>query len=235
MTSTFFDCSARGSRQCARLRLIAVPLIAILPTLALAWMPVPERAGGLPLGFGYPPPPVVRRAPCPDGSGLPEWSPVMPPPGPFGPFDATAPMDRPGSGPFPPGSQMRISRHTTDDAYLLDIGLDNIAPDQVRIRPAGQGLMISYSTRMQTSQEDTLPRGEGFRRSYRFARGSANQRVALPPDANSATCPARSPMAISGAHSPRSWPLVGARPVVGSNRVQSMMSCCEWPHSRGYP
>ncbi|AFL75625.1 Hsp20/alpha crystallin family protein [Thiocystis violascens] len=152
--------------------LTTVALTAILPALTFAWTPYP----GYPLPDGRP-----LGAPFgPMAPGDPGAWPVMPPSSPFG---ALAPMDSE-SRQMPPASRMRISRQSTNDAYLIDIALENIDSEQVEIRPAGRGLTISYSTRMQTSEEETLPRGEGFRRSYRVARGAASRRIALPPDAD---------------------------------------------------
>ncbi|MBK5966123.1 hypothetical protein CCR95_19065 [Thiocystis minor] len=154
-----------------KISLTTVALIAILPTLSFAWTsypgyPVPN---GRPLGAPFGP-----MAPGDPGA----W-PVMPP----SPFGALAPRDRE-SRQVPPTSRMRIARQSTNDAYLIDIALENIDPERVEIRPAGRGLAISYSTQMQTSEEETLPRGEGFRRSYQVSRGSASRRIALPPDAD---------------------------------------------------
>ncbi|WP_295402672.1 Hsp20/alpha crystallin family protein [uncultured Thiocystis sp.] len=164
-----------------KIPLTTVAMTAILPALAFAWTPFAPEMTGPPPYPGYPVPdgqplgvPFGPMAP-----GYPNAWPAMPP----GPFGDMPPMDRE-SRQVPPASRMRIARQATNDAYLIDIALENIDPEQVKIRPAGRGLTIAYSTRMQTSEEETLPRGEGFRQSYRISRGSASRRIALPPDAD---------------------------------------------------
>jgi hypothetical protein len=162
-----------------KLSLTTATLIAILPALACAWMPEMAESS-IHSGDSIPnsqpfAAPLVPMAP----DRLAGW-PAMPP----GPFDAMAPMDRRGGGHFTPRSQMRISRQATDDAYLIDIGLENIAPDQVDIRPAGSDLIISYSTGMRSRQEATLPRGAGVWKSESFTHGATSRRIAFPPDAN---------------------------------------------------
>ncbi|UHD18113.1 Hsp20/alpha crystallin family protein [Thiocapsa bogorovii] len=80
---------------------------------------------------------------------------------------------------------LSISRRTTPDAYLVEIRLANINPEQVQIIPRGRGLRIAYRTRAEEYREDRF--GAGYGRGYSVMSGSASQGLALPPDADVAT------------------------------------------------
>ncbi|WP_325291689.1 Hsp20/alpha crystallin family protein [Thiocapsa sp.] len=80
---------------------------------------------------------------------------------------------------------LSISRRATPDAYLVEIRLANIAPEQVQISSRGRGLRIAYRTRAEEYQTDSFDAGYG--RGYSVMRGSASQRLTLPPDADVAS------------------------------------------------
>lgn len=127
------------------------------------------------------------------GDGGPAFSPPDPPPMPGYPggwsrYNAPgAPNVAWPAHPAHPAGQrphLRISRGMDGAAYLIDVALQNIDPKQVQIRPAGRGIFVSYRHEAQLNRRDTLPGGDGYRRSYSVSRGSANNRIGLPPDAD---------------------------------------------------
>ncbi|EGV19687.1 Hsp20/alpha crystallin family protein [Thiocapsa marina] len=113
--------------------------------------------------------------------------PLMEPPGlpvpPSNPFAAQS--DAPSAQPEASSRQARrlsISRRATPDAYLVEIRLANIDPEQVQVISRGHGLRIAYRTRAEEYREDRFGADSG--RSYSVMSGSASQRLALPPDAD---------------------------------------------------
>ena len=113
--------------------------------------------------------------------------PFMEPPGlpvpPSNPFAAQS--DAPSTQPAAwsqRGRHLSIARRTTPDAYLVEIRLANIDPEQVQISSRGRGLRIAYRTRAEEYREDSF--GAGYGRGYSAASGSASQRLTLPPDAD---------------------------------------------------
>jgi HSP20 family molecular chaperone IbpA len=114
-------------------------------------------------------------------------SPFMEPPGlpvpPSNPFAAQS--DASSAQPAALSRQTRhlsISRRATPDAYLVEIRLANIDPEQVQINSRGRGLRIAYRTRAEEYREDGF--GAGYGRGYSVMSGSASQRLTLPPDAD---------------------------------------------------
>lgn len=181
-----------------RITVTAVALSAFLPTLVLAqvWTPYAPYAQGVaqPAPYaGYPGaygPPAPWSTPTESGANwpaVPYAAPGMPPAGfesaPWLSPDASermAPHERPA---WP---RLSLSRRATDDAYLIEIQLQNIQPDQVEIRPAGRGLVITHSATVRFSQSDALPGGEGYQSRYSLSRDTSGRRVGLPPDADPA-------------------------------------------------
>ncbi len=80
------------------------------------------------------------------------------------------------------GRHLSIARRTTPDAYLVEIRLANIDPEQVQIMSRGRGLRIAYRTRAEEYRQDSF--GAGYGRGYRVMSGSASQGLVLPPDAD---------------------------------------------------
>jgi hypothetical protein len=77
---------------------------------------------------------------------------------------------------------LSIARRATPDAYLVEIRLANIDPEQVQVISRGRGLRIAYRTRAEEYREDSF--GAGYGRGYSVVSGSASQRLTLPPDAD---------------------------------------------------
>ncbi|MBK1724617.1 Hsp20/alpha crystallin family protein [Thiocystis violacea] len=181
----------------------SVTLFAAIPALVSAWPLCAQDMGGPPVYGGYPgfygqP---YGMPPAPMAPGYPGgWWPT-----PYG-GEAAAPLAGEGQGqpavanPSPPGGggwggyqrplgampmipRLDIARGMDGDDYLIDIRVENIDPEQIQIRPARRGLVISYDKAIQTNQEDTLAGGEGYRRSYSVSRGTTTRRLGLPVDA----------------------------------------------------
>lgn len=184
-----------------RITVTAVALSAFLPTLVLAqaWTPYgpyapgvaePAPYAGYPGAYGPPVPPAPWSTPAEGGANWPAApyaAPEMPAPPagfesapwpPQGAAERMAPRERPA---WP---RLSLTRRATDDAYLIEIQLQNIQPDQVEIRPAGRGLVIAHSATVRFSQNDTLPGGDGYQSRYSISRDTSGRRVGLPPDAN---------------------------------------------------
>ncbi|CRI65645.1 conserved exported hypothetical protein [Thiocapsa sp. KS1] len=105
---------------------------------------------------------------------------LAPPAPPFAEPSRTPPMQ---PGAFDRGSRhLSISRRATPDAYLVEIRLGNIDPEEVQILPQGRGLRIAYRTRAEEFRQDTFDGGYG--QGYSIVSGSASQRLPLPPDAD---------------------------------------------------
>ncbi|QIK37539.1 Hsp20/alpha crystallin family protein [Caldichromatium japonicum] len=148
-----------------RIILPALVCSLVVPSLALAWQPYPPYAPPVPEPFAYP-----------------DYHPIVPP------MPAT-PWSREGddwtSMPERPAwPRLTLNRRTTQDAYLIEINLENIAPDQVEIRPAGRGLVITHQATIRHQQSDALPSGEGYQNRYSLTRDTSVRRVGLPPDAD---------------------------------------------------
>lgn len=178
--------------QISRLTATALIIAASAPAFALgpyapvppgygspAFMPLPGGAWGGPVPFAAPispygPPPRPDRVPV-----------FLPPPAFLAP-------DPPGANQEAPRDQsaivrgerrhLSISRRAEPDAYLIEIRLRNIDPDEVRIVPQGRGLRIGYQTRAEDRREDRFD--GGYSGSYSVVGGSASQRLPLPPDAD---------------------------------------------------
>jgi len=170
--------------------LTATLLIVAASAPALAWGPY-GPGPGVPPGYagGFP-------APWPG----PGSAPYAPPTAPFGPpafidpapgfLPPPSPMSEPPVG-RPPVSRterrhLSISRQSSRDAYMIDIRLTNIDPEQVQILPQGRGLRIAFQTQHQSQTQDDRQGayGGGYRQGYSVMRGSASQRIPLPPDAD---------------------------------------------------
>ncbi|MTW19871.1 Hsp20/alpha crystallin family protein [Allochromatium palmeri] len=153
-----------------RITLSAVALSALLPTLAFAqvWTP-----------YGYGPQAPGAVGPVPDAGYPGAYGPPAPPA--FWSPDATERMARHARPAWP---RLSLTRRATDDAYLIEIQLQNIEPNQVEIRPVGRGLVITHSATVRFSQNDALPGGEGYQSRYSISRDTSGRRVGLPPDAD---------------------------------------------------
>lgn len=168
-------------RQITRL---AVALSAVLPGLAFAWTPyAPGAAEPMPY-YGYPGH-QGRSVPPAAWPTQPSYEANWPAP-PFarGNDWGAPPAERLPAQARPAWPRLSLSRQASEDAYLIDIQLQNIDPAQLDIRPAGRGLVIGYGASAQVDQRDTLPSGEGYQRRYSFSRGTTSRRVGLPPDAD---------------------------------------------------
>jgi HSP20 family molecular chaperone IbpA len=85
-----------------------------------------------------------------------------------------------------PGSQapLQISRRSTEDAYIIEIQLTGMTPEELQISTQGNWISIGKDQSRQEIKEDTFDQGRGFARSYSFSTGSASRRFSLPPDAD---------------------------------------------------
>ncbi|WP_295578367.1 Hsp20 family protein [uncultured Lamprocystis sp.] len=159
-----------------------VGMIAVaIPTVSLAWTCNGPPVYGPP-GSVAPPFPVAAPGPFPWRAGA--WAvPGTPTTG--------APRQPPATALPPPhrvtmARGLRIARAATPEAYLVRIGVGNAKPDEVQINLAGRNLIITMHSDARTLQEDTMPDGRGYRRSYSVAQSSMSRRLALPPDADAA-------------------------------------------------
>ncbi len=152
-------------------RLVLALTLALLPTLACAWTP-----------YGYGPGPD-QRMPGPVDQGPGAMGPMGPMGEPMGgPMDA--PMDRPMGGPRATG--LRMTQSATDDAYVLDIQLTGIRPDQVKVEVRGPWLLVTQETSAETSREETFGDGRGYSRSFSYSSGRTSRRLPIPRDADPA-------------------------------------------------
>jgi hypothetical protein len=79
---------------------------------------------------------------------------------------------------------LRVIQSRADDAYLLDIELRGLPAEQVQIRPAGGGLMLVVRRTAESTREETLGDGYGYRRSWGYSSGQSVKRLPAPPDAD---------------------------------------------------
>jgi hypothetical protein len=77
-----------------------------------------------------------------------------------------------------------LTQSRTDEAYLLEIELRGLPPEQVEVRPAGGGLLLLVHRTAETTREETLGDGDGYRRSWSFSSGQRAKRLPAPPDAD---------------------------------------------------
>lgn len=99
---------------------------------------------------------------------------------------------RPGSG-FPgmarsglggPSGPLQISRYATEDAYIVDIQLNGMKPEDVQVSARGSWIRVSRNQSRQETREDSFEQGRGYSRSYSFSSGSASRRFNVPRDAD---------------------------------------------------
>ena len=171
-------------------------IAAAIPAVTLAWTGDGPPVYGPP-GYAAPPYPFAPPGPFPPWAGART---VPGAPGSAAPAESSPTPAEPNTGAprrppvaaFPLPNQamvtrgLRIARETTADAYLVRIGIGNAKPDEVQINLAGRNLIIAMHSDARTLQEDTMPDGRGYRRSYSVAQGSMSRRLALPPDADAA-------------------------------------------------
>jgi HSP20 family molecular chaperone IbpA len=81
---------------------------------------------------------------------------------------------------------MQINRRTTDDAYVIDIELRNLRPDEVQVQAQGRWLSIGRDTSAEEVRQEQFDDGRGYMRSFSYSTGSTSRRMGLPPDADPA-------------------------------------------------
>lgn len=175
-----------------------VTLFVSAPVLAQPWPPyAPPAYGGYPGPYGAPyamPPGPMMMPGYPGG-----WEGA-----PFGPAWAARPSDEQSAtsqreqtppagndwsgfgrplGTMPKLPRLDVSRGVDGNDYVIDIQVQNIDPEQIQIRPTPRGLVLAYDRSVQRNQEDSLPGGDGYRRSYSLSRGLATRSIGLPADA----------------------------------------------------
>ncbi len=171
--------------HCRRLSVIAA---ALAPALALAWPPFDA--------YG------------PSAEAMPPMDPIQRPDpyGPMGTRDAMDPRNR-----FTRTSGLRIQQSATDDAYLLDIQLSGVMPEQIKVEARGPWLRITRDNRAQASQEETLSDGRGWRRSFSYSSATASRTLRVPQDGDTNALQRQdTPDAVHIAI-PRTKPLTGPR------------------------
>jgi hypothetical protein len=106
------------------------------------------------------------------GSQPPGYPPFGPPPG-FGGFERR--------GPAGPGG---ISRQATEDAYILEIPLEGMKPEDIQVSTQGRWISISRGQTAQQTRQETFDQGRGYVRSFSYSTGSGARRLTLPRDAD---------------------------------------------------
>ena len=120
----------------------------------------------------------------------------------FGPgsgFQPPSPPDfsqAPGFGGSPgPGERLPLTRSTgplrfnqtvTAEGYVLEIPLEGLKADQVRVDFDGRALRLSRQTSASQSRADSFDEGRGYQRSFSYSSGRSSRRIPLPPDADGA-------------------------------------------------
>ena len=167
---------------------LTVAAAALVPTLALAWPP--------------------SETYDPSGGAMPPMDPAELS-GRFGPMAPRGAM-----APLPPSTQtggLRIQQSATDDAYLLDIQLSGVMPEQIKVDARGPWLRITRDNRAQASQEETLSDGRGWRRSFSYSSATASRTLRVPQDGDTNALQRQdTPDAVHIAI-PRTNPLTGSR------------------------
>jgi len=90
----------------------------------------------------------------------------------------------PRSGYGGPSGPLQISRHATEDAYIIDIRLDDMKPADIQVSTQGNWISVSRDQSRQEVREDSFEQGRGYSRSYSFSSGSASRRFNIPRDAD---------------------------------------------------
>ena len=138
-------------------RRLAVAL-ALIPTLALAWMPYNY-------GPYQPGPESDDRSPDP-GMGA------------FGPMGPMPYMNQQGG--------LRITQSATDEAYLLDIQLSGTKPADIKVAAQGPWILVTREDTAQSTREETFSDGRGYQRSFSYSSGHDSRRFNVPRDGNAA-------------------------------------------------
>ncbi|MBK5941374.1 Hsp20/alpha crystallin family protein [Halochromatium roseum] len=114
---------------------------------------------------------------------------AAPPQGPVGaqPMPAPAmpyraPLPDSGAGHRWSTGQVRMTQERTEEAYILIIDLNGLAPDNVQVRPFGQNVLVRTRRDAHTRRSETFDDGRGYRESYRVSTGSSTRRLPVPPD-----------------------------------------------------
>lgn len=167
---------------------LSVATAALVPALALAWPPFDAYGPGA--GAMAPIDTIERATPY----------------GPMGYWETMPPMD-----PLTQTSGLRIQQSATADAYLLDIHLSGVMPEQIKVQARGPWLRITQDNSAQASQEETLSDGRGWRRSFSYSSATASRTLRVPRDGDTSALQRQdTPDAIHIAI-PRTKPLTGPR------------------------
>jgi len=174
-----------------RITITAAALSVFLPHLVSAqtWM-APGPYAGRPGVYGPPVPLAPWSMPEKgdrDQPAFPYAAPGMPAPPPgfeSAPWPSTPDFGRLEQRERPSWPRLTLSRRATDDAYLIEIQLQDLKPDQVEIRPVGRGLVITHDALVRSTQSEPLPGGEGYQSRYSLSRDTSTRRLSLPPDAD---------------------------------------------------
>ncbi|WP_462322373.1 Hsp20/alpha crystallin family protein [Halochromatium sp.] len=117
-----------------------------------------------------------------DAFAGPTWGsagvPLMPPSAP--PYGS--PLPDSGAAQRWSTDQVRMVQERTDDAYLLIIDLNGLAPENVQVRPFGRSLLVRTRRDARTHRSETFGDGRGYRERVQISVGSSTRRLPVPPD-----------------------------------------------------
>ena len=139
--------------------------------------------GPSPYGYGYPPEYAYPGGGPWGTEGYgPGWGAQPPGLSPFGTGPGFSGMDRPGIG--GESGALQITRRATEDAYIIEIGLGGMKPEELQVETQGGWIRIGRDESRQEVREDSIDQGRGYARSWSFSSGRASRRVMLPRDAD---------------------------------------------------
>jgi HSP20 family molecular chaperone IbpA len=77
---------------------------------------------------------------------------------------------------------LQISRRATEDAYIVEVQLNGMNPQEIQVSTRGNWIGIGQDRSHQEVREDNFDQGRGYSRSYSFSSGSAIRRFNVPQD-----------------------------------------------------
>lgn len=180
------------------------PLLAAFTILgsaaAMAWTPYGAGPSGPNLHSPWGPPDAHAPTTVPEAQDLnrvPGSTPDYTFPGAspyqygYGPRPRTYPQFGPGHGFRGKGPgygfrgtsrPLQISRAATPDAYVIDIQLNGMKPEDIQITARGSWISVSRKQSRQETREDEFEQGGSYSRSYSFSSTSASRRFNVPRD-----------------------------------------------------
>lgn len=175
-----------------RIPLTALAVSALWPMLTVAqpWTPPSGPQSGYPGAY----------QPYPYGppTGADQWSTPPEPPHALRPMpprdrdwrdqDETpwSQQDDDWTAPRAPTAEPRLDvrRRATEKAYIIELRLNQLSPDQIEVRPIARGLLIQNNAASHFRQHQMRPDGQGYQYQQSWQRDASSRRIGLPPDAN---------------------------------------------------